>query len=118
MNAGRDLSTVTGIIIVVHAECAQNQWITGKTDNSEPAKHPERPQVVAEAGQLQEKGLTFTWTAGQASALDTRSIGAGKDVGNVRVKDAQGQDVPHDILFAFAFHAFWPEGHWMLGAGR
>ena len=21
----------------------------------------------------------------------------------------------HDVMFAFAFHAFWPEGEWMLG---
>jgi hypothetical protein len=31
------------------------------------------------------------------------------------VRDAAGQDVPHDLLFAFAFHAFWPDGTWMLG---
>jgi hypothetical protein len=37
-------------------------------------------------------------------------------VGTIRVRDAQGQDVPHDLLFAFAFHAFWPDGEWMLDA--
>jgi hypothetical protein len=47
--------------------------------------------------------------------LDSREIGAGKEVGNVRVKDAEGADLPHDIMFAFAFHAFWPDGKWMLG---
>ena len=69
---------------------------------------------LAEAGEVTEEGVTLTWTEGQASALDTRDIGSGKDVGNVRVKDASGNDLPHDVMFAFAFHAFWPEGMWML----
>lgn len=30
---------------------------------------------IAEAGQITEDGVTFIWTAGQASALDTRDIG-------------------------------------------
>ena len=70
---------------------------------------------LAEAGTLTEAGITFTWTAGQASALDSRNIGDGKDVGNVRVKDANGNDLAHDVMFAFAYHAFWPTGEWMLG---
>jgi len=32
----------------------------------------------------------------------------------VRVRDAKGRDVPHDVMFAFAFHAFFPKGKWML----
>ncbi len=67
------------------------------------------------AGQLSEAGVTITWTEGQASALDSRNIGAGREVGNVRVQDANGRDVAHDIPFAFAFHAFFPDGTWMLG---
>jgi hypothetical protein len=47
--------------------------------------------------------------------LDSARIGAGKEVGNVRVRDADGADLAHDIMFAFAFHAFWPDGEWMLG---
>ncbi len=70
---------------------------------------------LAEEGELTEAGVTFSWTQGQASALDTASIGAGKEVGNVRVRDAAGNDLPHDVMFAFAFHAFWPEGEWMIG---
>ena len=70
---------------------------------------------LAEEGTLTENGVTFTWTAGQASALDSASIAQGKDVGNVRVRNAAGDDLPHDVMFAFAFHAFWPEGEWMLG---
>jgi hypothetical protein len=70
---------------------------------------------LSEAGALREAGLVLSWQAGQASALDAGTIAAGRDVGSVRVRDAQGRDVPHDVLFAFAFHAFWPEGQWMLG---
>ncbi|MEV8465462.1 DUF3179 domain-containing protein [Fluviibacterium sp. DFM31] len=63
---------------------------------------------------LTEAGVRLTWQAGQASALDTARIGQGRDVGSIRVRDAAtGRDVPHDVLFAFAFHAFWPDGIWM-----
>jgi hypothetical protein len=65
-------------------------------------------------GEIREAGVVLTWTAGQASALDTRAIAQGRDVGTVRVRDAQGRDVPHDIPFAFAFHALYPDGEWML----
>ena len=64
---------------------------------------------------IDEAGVTISWTAGQASALDSRKIGEGWDVGTIRVKDANGDDVPHDVMFAFAYHAFWPDGEWMLG---
>lgn len=69
---------------------------------------------LAEEGEIREAGLTLSWSAGQASALDTAQIGQGRDVGSVRVRDGQGRDVAHDVMFAFAFHAFWPEGTWML----
>ena len=65
-------------------------------------------------GEINESGITISWTEGQASALDTDRIAAGKEVGNVRVRDANGNDLPHDVMFAFAFHAFWPNGEWML----
>ncbi|WP_114966970.1 DUF3179 domain-containing protein [Alkalilacustris brevis] len=70
---------------------------------------------LREEGQVSEAGVTITWTAGQASALDSRVIAEGRDVGTVRVSGAEGEDVPHDIPFAFAFHAFYPNGIWMLG---
>ena len=65
--------------------------------------------------QITEKGVTISWSEGTASALDTARIGQGKDVGSIRVKDAKGHDIPHDVAFAFAFHAFHPKGKWMLG---
>jgi len=64
---------------------------------------------------LTEDGVIITWTSGQASALDSRNIGKGKDVGTIRVRDAKtGKDIKHDVVFAFAFHAFFPNGTWML----
>ena len=70
---------------------------------------------LSEVKQVDEAGVTISWRAGQASALDTGRISRGRDVGSIRVKDGQGRDVAHDVMFAFAFHAFWPKGTWMLG---
>ncbi len=66
-------------------------------------------------GEIREAGVVLDWRAGQASALDARDIASGRDVGSVRVRDEQGRDIAHDVPFAFAFHAFFPEGVWMLG---
>ena len=73
-------------------------------------------QRLAERGEVRESGVVISWRAGQASALDTTQIGAGRDVGSIRVRDRQGRDLAHDVMFAFAYHAFWPEGRWMLGS--
>lgn len=71
---------------------------------------------LREEGQVVENGVRISWTAGQASALDAANIAGSKGVGTVRVQDAAtGNDLPHDVMFAFAFHAFWPDGDWMLG---
>lgn len=64
---------------------------------------------------ISEAGITLSWTSGQASALDSARIAKGRDIGSIRVRDRQGRDLPHDVMFAFAFHAFWPNGTWMLG---
>ncbi|MCP3969386.1 MAG: DUF3179 domain-containing protein [Rhodobacteraceae bacterium] len=68
---------------------------------------------LADVGEITEAGVTINWTSGQASALDSARIGAGKDVGTIRVRK-NGRDVAHDVMFAFAFHAFYPSGEWML----
>ena len=71
---------------------------------------------LAEAGEITEAGYRLSWAEGQASALDTRTIGAGREVGDVRVYDAAtGAGVIHEVVFAFAFQAFEPEGIWMMG---
>lgn len=67
--------------------------------------------------EVTEAGVTISWKPGQASALDGGNIAKSRDVGSIRVKDGQGNDLPHDVMFAFAYHAFWPEGEWMLGDG-
>ncbi len=53
-------------------------------------------------------GTDFTWTSGQNSALNSRVIAKGKDVGNV-VAIRNGRDVAYFIEFAFVFHAFSPD---------
>lgn len=69
---------------------------------------------IRDAGPVTEAGVTISWTEGQASALDAARIGEGREVGTIRVRDGAGRDLPHDVMFAFAFHAFWPGGEWML----
>ena len=70
-------------------------------------------QLIRDAGRYERDDLVITWESGQNSALDSRRIAKGKDVGNVVVQRAGGdgslEDVPYDIAFAFAFHAFHPE---------
>jgi hypothetical protein len=59
------------------------------------------------------RGVRVRWSAGQNSALDTRAIESGRDVGNVVVTRAVGDervDVPYHVTFAFAFRAFHPDG--------
>ncbi len=57
--------------------------------------------------------IEISWVAGQNSALDTRQISEGRDVGNVvvrRVTDGKAEDLVHDVTFAFVYHAFYPQG--------
>lgn len=64
---------------------------------------------------IEEAGLRIEWRAGMASALDGTRVGRGRDIGAIRVRNAAtGADVVHDVAFAFAFHAFHPDGIWML----
>jgi len=70
---------------------------------------------LRQEAEINEAGLVISWASGQASALDSAQIGQGRDVGSIRVRDGAGRDLAHDVMFAFAFHAFWPEGTWMLG---
>ncbi len=72
---------------------------------------------LRDAKRIEEAGVTLEWRSGQASALDSSRIAEGREVGDVVVRDAQGRDIAYDIPFAFAFHAFYPNGTWMLGSG-
>jgi hypothetical protein len=60
---------------------------------------------------IQSADLLIQWQPGQVSALDKASIQASRDVGNIIVQKRMGDrlvDVPYDVTFAFAFHAFRP----------
>ncbi|CAN5786739.1 hypothetical protein BH23PSE1_BH23PSE1_08500 [soil metagenome] len=71
---------------------------------------------LAAEGEIVEGGVRLFWAEGMTSALDGRAIAASRDVGQVRVTDpTTGADVVHEVVFAFAFHAFEPDGRWMLG---
>ncbi len=71
---------------------------------------------ISEAGEITQSGVTISWKKGTASALDKRKIANSRDVGSIRVRDAKtGKDLAHDVAFAFAFHAFHPDGEWMMG---
>ncbi len=64
---------------------------------------------VRERGRIESGDIVIEWSAGQLSALDAVRIAESKDVGNVTVrrKTAKGfEDIPYDVTFAFAFHAF------------
>ena len=62
---------------------------------------------------VEDGDLVITWGAGQNAAMDSRNISHGRDIGNVTVQRNDGDklvDVVHDVTFAFAFHAFNPDG--------
>lgn len=68
--------------------------------------------LLRERREIRAGDLVLRWEAGQNSALDTADIAAGRDIGNVvvqRGKEGRLVDVPYDVTFAFAFHAFRPE---------
>lgn len=69
--------------------------------------------TLREKGEMRVGDITLRWTPGVNSALDSRRIAKGRDVGAVRVTrmDADGRqvDLVHDITFAFVFYAFHPE---------
>ena len=67
-----------------------------------------RMSAVREAGSLDVGDATLSWEPGQASALDTRAIPKGRDVGTITAT-RDGADVPYDVTFAFVAHAFHPE---------
>jgi hypothetical protein len=57
--------------------------------------------------------LVLSWVEGQNSALDSRNIARGREVGNVIVQKKTDKglvDEVYDVTFAFVFNAFRPEG--------
>jgi Protein of unknown function (DUF3179) len=75
--------------------------------------------LLRSKGTIRSANLLIAWRPGQASALDRASIPAGRDVGNVIVQKQTADalvDVPYDLTFAFAFHAFRPDSPIHKGA--
>ena len=73
--------------------------------------------LLRRKGRISTGDMVLTWEAGQNSALDTRAISEGRDVGNVVVQRRKGdgfEDIAYDVTFAFVFHAFQPDGVWHL----
>ena len=73
--------------------------------------------LLREKGRIESGDLVLSWEAGQNSALDSRDIPKGRDVGNVVVQRRGPEglaDIPYDVTFAFVFHAFQPDGIWHL----
>ena len=68
---------------------------------------------LRQRGTIESGDIVLKWEAGQTSALDKVSIIAGRDIGNVvvqqRQQDERLSDIPYDVTFAFAFHAFRPD---------
>ncbi len=63
---------------------------------------------------IEEAGYKIVWRAGMASALDGRVIATSRDIGSIRVYDTAGNDVDHEVVFAFAFKAFADNPEWMI----
>ena len=69
-------------------------------------------ELLRTAGRIAEDDLVITWERGQNSIHDTQVIAFGRDVGNVvvRRKTANGlTDAVYDVVFAFAYRAFFPD---------
>lgn len=68
---------------------------------------------LREKGRIETENLILEWQPGRASALDSRKIADGRDLGIVTVskKNADGKTelAPYKISFAFVWHAFNPE---------
>lgn len=69
--------------------------------------------LLRQRRQIESRDLVLSWQPGQASALDTQQVAAGRDVGNILVQrrtESGLKDAAHMITFAFAFFAFHPDG--------
>ena len=70
--------------------------------------------LVKARGEILTGDLRLRWHGGLNSALDTADITHGRDIGYVTVErhrtDTGWRDAAHDVTFAFAFHAFHPDG--------
>lgn len=69
--------------------------------------------LLRKIGPITQSGVTLKWQPGQNSAIDTRKIAQGRDVGTVSASTADSEGtstpIPYDVTFAFVFHAFHPK---------
>lgn len=69
--------------------------------------------MIAQMGRYEsDQGLVFTWSSGQASAMDSKHISNGRDVGNIiveQITDEGNTPVVYGVDYAFVFHAFYPD---------
>ncbi|MFQ5971556.1 MAG: DUF3179 domain-containing protein [Alphaproteobacteria bacterium] len=68
-------------------------------------------ELLKREKRIEKDDLVITWEPGMNSALDSRVIAQGQDVGIVTVQrqtDNGLVDAVHDVTFAFAFNAFHP----------
>ncbi|ESR24639.1 DUF3179 domain-containing protein [Lutibaculum baratangense] len=79
-----------------------------------PGRHEAYPlELVRSKGEIRDGDIVLRWRAGQSSALDASTVAGGRDVGTVivqRLRSGEAVDLPYDVTFAFAFHAFRPDG--------
>jgi hypothetical protein len=68
--------------------------------------------LLRKRGTIEAGDIVLKWEAGQTSALDKGTVAGGRDIGNIVVQRQQSgrlSDIPYDVTFAFAFHAFRPD---------
>lgn len=73
--------------------------------------------VVRRETPLTHGDVVISWEPGQNSALDSRRIADGADVGTVTVRSTAGGtplEIPYKVTFAFVFHAFEPDGELII----
>jgi len=68
--------------------------------------------LLRRAGRIEDGDTVLTWQPGASSALDRSVTFGGRDIGNVVAYRISGQmiEIPYDLVFAFVFHAFHPNG--------
>ncbi|MET4807379.1 DUF3179 domain-containing protein [Limibacillus sp. MBR-115] len=64
---------------------------------------------LKKAGTINADNLVLEWKPGMNSALDSRRIADGQDIGQITAM-RDGVEVAYDLTFAFVFHAFKPDG--------
>ena len=63
---------------------------------------------LRDEGSIEKDGITIAWVPGVRSVLDTRNIEEAREIGSVSVT-RNGEDVAHELTFAFVVRAFLPE---------